>query len=133
MSSFSEGSIALEQFAKPLADLNEDSVSELVDRFYARVRQDDQIGPIFNNAVHNWDAHLSLLKDFWCTVLFAQGRYKGNPLLAHFNLPIEGRFFDRWLALFSETADEILKPDAAAVVVGRARQIATNMRRVLSR
>lgn len=87
-----ESGSALEQFAKPLSDLNENSVSELVDRFYAQVRQDDQIGPIFNNAIHNWDAHISLLKDFWCSVLFSQRRYKGNPLLAHIQLPLEDRF-----------------------------------------
>lgn len=133
MSLSTESTPTLNRSAKPLSDLNEESVSELVDRFYARVREDDQIGPIFNNAVHSWPAHLSLLKDFWCSVLFGQGRYKGNPLLAHFRLPMEDRFFDRWLALFAETADDILTPQAAAIVVGRARQIASNMRRVFSR
>lgn len=98
-----------------LSELTESSIGELVDRFYACVREDDQIGPIFNNTVESWDAHLSLLKDFWCTVLFAQRRYKGNPLLAHFHLPIEDRFFDRWLDLFSETAAEILTPNGAAI------------------
>ncbi len=114
------------------AELTEESVSELVDRFYEKVRKDDQIGPVFNAAVHNWDAHLALLKDFWHTVLFGERRYRGNPLLAHFNLPIEDRYFDRWLGLFGETAREILTREAAAVVVGRATAIGSNMRRVLA-
>lgn len=114
-----------------LREIDEQSVSELVDRFYARVRQDDVIGPIFNESVENWDAHLALLKDFWGTVLLAQGRYKGNPMLAHFNLPIREHFFDRWLGLFNETARDIFVPEAADKVVGRATQIAANMRRVL--
>ena len=132
-SSLNNGTADFLEPVKPLSELTESSIGELVDRFYARVREDDQIGPIFNNVVESWDAHLSLLKDFWCTVLFAQRRYKGNPLLAHIHLPIEDRFFDRWLGLFSEAAGEILTPHAAAIVVGRATQIATNMRRVVSR
>lgn len=122
----------MQEFLQPLSDLNEDSISNLVDRFYARVKEDEQIGPVFNAAVQSWDTHLALLKDFWCTVLFAQRRYKGNPLLAHMHLPMEDRFFDRWLDLFAETAAEVLTPDGAAIVVGRGTQIARNMRRMLA-
>jgi hemoglobin len=38
-------------------------ISELVDRFYAKVRLDPDIGPIFNATIDDWPAHLSLLKD----------------------------------------------------------------------
>lgn len=123
---------SVDQRPKAVSELTEESVSELVDRFYAKVREDDQIGPVFNDAVQNWDAHLALLKDFWYTVLFGERRYRGNPLLAHFNLPIEDKYFDRWLGLFGETAREILTPEAAAVVVSRATAIGSNMRRVLA-
>jgi hemoglobin len=79
----------------------------LVERFYTKVRADPEIGPIFNDVVQNWDAHLALPKDFWSTVLLTTGRYKGNPLLAHFCLPIEERYFARWLTLFSPPHEEI--------------------------
>jgi hemoglobin len=104
----------------------------LVDRFYAKVRQDDEIGPIFNANVENWDAHLSLLKDFWSTVLLTSGRYKGNPLVAHFPLPIEQRHFARWFQLFTETAHEVMSAQHARQVVHRAQLIAENMKRVLA-
>jgi hemoglobin len=93
---------------------------------------DPEIGPVFNDAVHNWDAHLALLKDFWSTVLLATGRYKGNPVLAHFPLPIEERYFARWLALFSETANEVMPASQSAIVVDKANLIAANMKRVLA-
>ena len=112
--------------------ITEAEIADLVDRFYAKVRVDSEIGPVFNDAIHNWDAHLALLKDFWSTVLRATGRYKGNPLLAHFPLPIEERYFGRWLALFSETANEVMPAEKAAVILQKAELIARNMKRVLA-
>ncbi len=111
--------------------ITEPEISDLVDRFYTKVRKDPEIGPVFNDAVENWDAHLELLKDFWSTVLLTTGRYKGNPLLAHFQLPIENRYFGRWLMLFEETAREVM-PAKADIVIRRAEQIAANMKRVLA-
>jgi hemoglobin len=112
--------------------ITEEQIAALVDRFYAKVRVDSEIGPIFQGAVHNWDAHLGLLKDFWSTVLLTTGRYKGNPLLAHFPLSIEEQHFARWLTLFRETADEELSAPQAAIVARKAELIAMNMRRVLA-
>ncbi len=111
--------------------LTEQEIALLVDSFYAKVRVDPEIGPVFNDAVKNWDAHLALLKDFWSTVLLTTGRYKGNPLLAHFRLPIEERYFARWLTLFRETADEVVSAPHAEVVAQKANLIAMNMKRVL--
>ncbi len=113
------------------APITEQQIANLVDHFYAKVRLDPEIGPVFNDAVHNWDAHLALLKDFWSSVLLATGRYKGNPLVAHFGLPIKERYFARWLTLFSETANEVMTAPQAEFVAQRANMIATNMKRVL--
>jgi hemoglobin len=110
--------------------ITEAEIASLVDRFYGKVRLDPQIGPIFNEEVANWDAHLALLKDFWSSVLLASGRYKGNPLLAHLGLAIEERYFARWLALFGETANEVMTIRQAEVVTQKANQIAANMKRV---
>ena len=112
--------------------ITEAEIASLVDRFYAKVREDDEIGPLFNQEVQNWDAHLALLKDFWSTVLLATGRYKGNPLITHFRLPIEERYFGRWLALFTETASEVMTPPHVAIVANKAHLIAINIKRVLA-
>jgi hemoglobin len=114
------------------APISETEIDSIVERFYAKVRVDPEIGPVFNGAVRNWDAHLALLKDFWSTVLLTTGRYKGNPLLAHFPLPIEERYFARWLKLFSETANEVMTASQAATVTRKADLIAMNMKRVLA-
>jgi hemoglobin len=44
--------------------ITEQEIALLVDRFYDKVHVDPEIGPVFNDAVQNWDAHLALLKDF---------------------------------------------------------------------
>jgi len=59
--------------------ITEQEIGTLVDRFYAKVRIDRDIGPIFNAIVDDWPHHLALLKNFWSTVLLTTGRYKAIP------------------------------------------------------
>ena len=108
--------------------ITEDEISNLVDRFYAKVRLDPDIGPIFNAIVGDWPHHLATLKDFWSTVLLTTGRYKGDPMMTHLQLPLDPDHFDRWLALFAETANEVLSRDHAANVVAKSQRIAQNFR-----
>lgn len=116
---------------KPELRITETEIATLVEHFYAKVRQDPEIGPVFNEIVTNWDAHLTLLKDFWSAVLLNTGRYKGNPLLSHFRVAMEMRYLKRWLMLFAETANEVMPAAQAATVAQRAELIAMNMKRVL--
>jgi hemoglobin len=39
-------------------------VNELVIKFYAKIRKDILLGPIFNNAIVDWPIHLEHLTDF---------------------------------------------------------------------
>lgn len=107
-------------------------ISDLVDAFYAKVRQDPTIGPIFNAAIDDWPAHLALLKDFWSTVLLTDRRYKGDPLARHLGLSLDATHFERWLALFAETAREVMPPAHAAVVIGKSHRIAENFKAAIA-
>ena len=49
-------------------------LQRLVDTFYARVRRDDRIGPVFNAAVDDWPEHLERLGAFWSWVIRTSGR-----------------------------------------------------------
>ena len=92
------------------ADLTSDGIPLLVDSFYAKVQKDDLLGPVFNVfAQVNWDAHLPKMYNFWRTILFADGDYKGSPFDKHVPLPVTKEHFDRWLALFSENMDELFE------------------------
>lgn len=114
--------------AEAVRPITEDEISTLVDRFYEKVRDDEEIGPIFNTAVQDWNEHLAVLKDFWSSVLLGTGRYKGRPMAAHIPLPIAPKNFRRWLALFEETAHEVLPTELAAMVHGKAESIGMSLK-----
>ena len=108
--------------------ITEPEISTLVDAFYAKVRRDPDIGPIFNAIVGDWPHHLATLKDFWSTVLLTTGRYKGDPMMTHLQLPLDPDHFSRWLTLFAETANEVLSPDHAREVIAKSHRIALNFK-----
>jgi hemoglobin len=107
--------------------IDEAMIERVIRGFYARVVKDEVIGPIFNARIVNWEPHLQTMFAFWSSVLLMTGRYHGQPMPKHLPLPIDGRHFDRWLALFGETARELCPPAAAAVFVDRARRIGESL------
>ena len=108
--------------------ISEDQIASLVETFYGKVQHDPEIGPVFNEAISDWPSHIALLKNFWSTVLLTTGRYKGDPMMTHLQLPIEHKHFDRWLHLFEETAVQVLPPHLATLVVAKAHRIAANFK-----
>jgi hemoglobin len=101
----------------------------LVNRFYARVRSDASLGPIFDTAIGDaWEAHLAKMCDFWASVALGAKRYKGNVQLAHMPLRgIEPAHFSRWLLLFLNTAEQLFEPAAAVRVMEPALRIAESL------
>jgi hemoglobin len=76
----------------------------MVRSFYDAVRADEQLGPIFNTFVGDWDHHLSKLTDFWSSILLGSARFRGTPMPKHVALPdLSAQLFVRWLTLFRET------------------------------
>jgi hemoglobin len=109
--------------------VNEADINALVDAFYTKVQHDAVIGPIFNEAVEDWPAHLALLKGFWASVLLGMGRFTGNPLETHLKLPLSREHFERWLALFAETATELLPVEKAKLFIDKSQRIAETFQR----
>ena len=97
-------------------------VIKLVDAFYAKVREDALLAPIFSNL--DWPKHVPTMYDFWSTLLFAEVSYKGNPFQKHMHLDINARHFEKWLELFQQTVDELFEGDKATEAKERARSIA---------
>src|SRR5690242_16469933 len=91
-------------FEGTMDGISEDALKQLVETFYARVRQDPLIGPVFNDAIHDWPEHLEKLQAFWSSVMLTTGRYKGRPMPAHVKHAdrIDRASFARWLALWGE-------------------------------
>jgi hemoglobin len=110
------------------AGVDEPLIRRLVHAFYAKVRQDPVLGPVFNREVDDWDEHLARLSDFWSSVMLMTGRFKGQPMLVHQRLPdIGAAHFGRWLELFRETAGEVCPPEAAAVFRAKSEQIGESL------
>jgi hemoglobin len=117
----------LRQPAHPAID--EAMVERLVHAFYAQVRRDEVLAPIFASVIgENWDAHLVRMCDFWSSVMLMSGRYKGNPMAVHARLEtVRPEHFARWLSLFTRTAEQVCPPDVAAIFAARARNIARSL------
>lgn len=107
--------------------LNEEILRQLVHRFYGKVRADKLLGPIFAARIADWPPHLERMVAFWSSVALMTGQYHGQPVQAHTPLPINAAHFDRWLALFRATAQEICTPAGAAHLILRAERIAQSL------
>jgi len=107
--------------------ITEAMIERLVHGFYAKVRLDAVLAPVFDARIRDWETHLAQMCAFWSSVALMSGRYHGTPMVKHMPLPVDAAHFDRWLQLFEETAREICPPEAAAHFVERARRIAASL------
>ena len=108
---------------------SEAQIAALVPAFYARVRRDPLLGPVFAAAVEDWDEHHARLGAFWSSVMLTSGRYKGSPMQAHLKHreAIRPEMFARWLALWGDTARELLPVAVAEAFVAKAERIAESL------
>ena len=109
---------------QPHPSIDPASIEKLVATFYGRAREDEVIGPIFADALHDWDHHIAQIAAFWSSVILKTGNYEGRPMAPHLKLALKNEHFDRWLDLFEKTAREIFPPEAAIIFIDRARRIA---------
>ena len=105
----------------------------LVTTFYDKVKTDPVIGHIFTSVFKvNWQRHLPVMFDFWDNTLFYTGSYGGNPMESHRRLhrifPLNEDHFNRWVALFMQTIDELFEGEKALLAKQRALSIATVMK-----
>jgi hemoglobin len=107
--------------------ITETMIERLVRGFYAKVRTDAVLAPIFEARIRDWEPHLTQMFAFWSSVALMTGRYHGTPMVKHMPLPVDADHFDRWLDLFEATAREICSPQAAAHFIERARRIAASL------
>lgn len=112
---------------------NRSDVNHLVNCFYAKIRENQLLGPIFNRHIleNEWPEHLDTLTDFWETKIFGIPKFKGNPTLKHvtvdknLNHTIEQKHFEEWLQLWFETIDELFEGESAQKAKNAARKMAT--------
>jgi hemoglobin len=109
--------------------LGRPDIVRLVNAFYTRVRADAPLGHVFDGVAKvNWETHLPKLYDFWDTVLFRAGTFRGNPIAAHMKLieraDLGWPMFERWLELFRATVDDLFAGENAGHIVRCAEDMA---------
>ena len=115
--------------------VDEAFISELVDTFYARIRANETLGPVFESAIGEaWAPHLQTMKQFWASIALNAGTYGGRPIPAHYKHldKIKSEHFSIWLALFAQTLHDIAPtPEAAAFFLERAERIGESFQNIL--
>lgn len=108
-------------------ELRRESLTLLVDRFYASVRADELLGPVFEPVLQGrWPAHLARMVDFWCASCKIERGFRGNVYDKHMLLTdLAPAHLARWLQLWRQHTEALFAPAAAArlqaVAVGVAR------------
>lgn len=107
--------------------IDEAMINSIVREFYARIRDDELLGPIFEARITDWEPHLQRMCAFWSSVALMTGTYHGQPMQKHLPLPVDAVHFDRWLSLFEATTRDLCSPKAAEHFMERARRIAESL------
>lgn len=97
----------------------------LVDTFYSRVREDELLGPIFEERLEGkWDEHLAKMYRFWQTLLLGKHTYYGSPLMPHLDMPVEKMHFQQWVMIFHQTVDDLFTGEIAEEAKWRGNRMA---------
>lgn len=102
--------------ADPLArlDIPEAGIDRVVTAFYARVRVDPMLSPVFAAHVADWPAHEARVAAFWKGAILRRPGYDGSPMQAHRAAGnVKPGMFSGWLELFDTVLHEELTPEQA--------------------
>jgi len=100
----------------------------LLRHFYADVRQHRVIGPIFENQIEDWPAHIGNIADFWTQITGGPAAYAGAMPARHIPLGLREEHFEAWLGLWDINCRLWLSPDCADELSALARKIGRRLR-----
>ena len=134
-----EGRCSKMQFITKYRTINIENINEMVIAFYTKILKEDnavtkvfvgKLGDDINNEL--WQEHIEILTNFWAMIALDDDTYKGNPLQAHFDLPLDREMFSTWLKMFFELVDSKYEDKVGIVFKSRAENIAMNFIRNLN-
>jgi hemoglobin len=116
-------------------DLTAAVIRQVVEAFYAKARQDALLGPVFNEIVEDWHAHIEKVSAFWRYATRLDRTYNSRDFMpAHVRHgTIEASLLPRWLFLFRQTATEICTQQGAEALVDIAERMAESIEMSLAR
>jgi hemoglobin len=101
----------------------------LVRAFYGRALEDPIIGWLFTDVARlDLEAHVPRITAFWETILLGAHSYGGGAFRPHAELHMKARLrgghFERWLALWRMTVDELFAGERAELAKAHATRVA---------
>jgi hemoglobin len=101
----------------------------LVRAFYGRALEDPVIGFIFTDVAKlDLEAHVPKITSFWETILLGARSYGGGAFrphaVLHAQVGLRPGHFDRWLALWRTTVDELFAGPRAELAKTHAERVA---------
>lgn len=114
-------------------EITEENIARMVHAFYDKVRADEVLGPVFDQAIGDddasWQPHLQIMVNFWSSMMLSSGVYHGNPMQKHMDLPpFDINLFDRWLALFEATVRAIYPSDIANDFIDKGQRVSRSLK-----
>lgn len=104
-------------------------LSDLVHSFYADVRADPLLGPVFEKALaERWEPHLERMVEFWSTVALGTKSFRGNVFGKHMALAdVTPAHFTAWVKLWGHHTERLFEADDARELQFTAHGIARNL------
>ena len=113
----------------PRFPITAEQIDLVMTRFYAKVRKDPVLGPIFDGHIDNWPEHEAKIAAFWRNAIMFERSYDGNPMRAHMMAgDVRADHFDGWLALFDGVLETTLPAESANAWSTLAHRIGRGLR-----
>ncbi|MGZ0655317.1 group III truncated hemoglobin [Coraliomargarita sp. W4R53] len=105
---------------------------KLLRHFYADVRQQEVIGPIFNAHIKDWPAHLENIANFWSGILGGPAKYRGGMPIKHLALGLGEEHFQAWLGLWKRNCTTHLPQSEATEMTAIADKIGLRLQTIIA-
>lgn len=118
------------------SDLSDAAIKDLVALFYARVREDAVLGPVFAEIIgEEWDTHVEKVVAFWRYATWLDRTYNArNFMLSHTqHARIQASLLPRWLTIFRQSARDACTKEAADHLIDIAERMAVSLEMSLNR
>ena len=119
--------------------ITKENINKMVVSFYSKIlKEDNDVAKVFISKLGNdlqsdtWKQHIDILTNFWAMIGLQDDQYQGNPMMAHFDLPLNKEMFSSWLIMFFEIIDAMYEENIGVIFKSRAENIASNFMRNLS-
>jgi hemoglobin len=108
-----------------------EGILNLLRHFYADVRQDPVIGPIFSVQIKDWKEHLETIASFWETIIGGPRSYARPMPMKHLPLQLRDEHLERWLFLWQANCRAQLPADIAREMIDLSQHIGGKLRSIL--